>query len=260
MDTKALRQLSYGLYVVTTVFEGRMNGQIADAVMQITSGGRPTVAVSLNNNNYTRELAGKSGLLGLNVLSTAMDRELIAHFGMQSGRDIDKFAAYPPAGLDALGLPYFADERFCARMSGRVIEELSVGTHTIFVVEIAEAETLPGKPLIYADYLAAKRAPVVAAERKGGMRCSVCGHIEYGEMGPGYKCPLCGMGPEVFEPVEAPAEPAAEPVVKPVAAVVDEPKGGMRCSLCGYVEYGEMGDDYQCPRCGMGREVFEPVK
>ena len=255
MDTKALRQLSYGLYVVTTVCDGRMNGQIADAIMQITGGERPTVAVSLNNDNYTRELVGKSRLLGISVLSDAMDSELIAHFGMQSGRDIDKFAAYPPDGVDEQGVPYFTDRRFCARMSGRVIGEVPVGTHTVFVVEITDAETLGGKPLIYADYLAAKRAPKPAeADKsdkaaKGGMRCTVCGHIEYGEMGPDYKCPLCGMGREVFEPVEAEAEPQP----------AKQSGGGMRCALCGYVEQGEMGPDYKCPVCGMGREVFEPV-
>lgn len=258
MDTKALRQLSYGLYVVTTVCDGRMNGQIADAIMQITGGERPTVAVSLNNDNYTRELVGKSRLLGISVLSDAMDSELIAHFGMQSGRDIDKFAAYPPDGVDEQGVPYFTDRRFCARMSGRVIGEVPVGTHTVFVVEITDAETLGGKPLIYADYLAAKRAPKPAeADKsdkaaKGGMRCTVCGHIEYGEMGPDYKCPLCGMGPEVFEPAAAEAEPEA-------AAPAGQIGGGMRCTLCGYVEQGEIGPDYQCPVCGMGREVFEPV-
>ena len=258
MDTKALRQMSYGLYVVTTVCDGRMNGQIADAIMQITGGERPTVAVSLNNDNYTRELVGKSRLLGISVLSDAMDSELIAHFGMQSGRDIDKFAAYPPDGVDEQGVPYFTDRRFCARMSGRVIGEVPVGTHTVFVVEITDAETLGGKPLIYADYLAAKRAPKPAeADKsdkaaKGGMRCTVCGHIEYGEMGPDYKCPLCGMGPEVFEPAAAEAEPEA-------AAPAGQIGGGMRCALCGYVEQGEMGPDYKCPVCGMGREVFEPV-
>ena len=252
MDTRALRQLSYGLYVVTTVCDGKMNGQIADAVMQITGGERPTVAVSLNNNNYTRELAAKSRLLGISVLADGMDRDLIAHFGMQSGRDIDKFAAYPPDGVDEQGVPYFTDRRFCAWMTGRVIEEMPMGTHTIFVLEITEGETLCGKPLIYADYLAAKRAPEPAKKAaKGGMRCTVCGHIEYGEMGPDYKCPLCGMGPEVFEPVAAEAEPEVTPA--------GQTGGGMRCTLCGYVEQGEMGPDYQCPVCGMGREVFEPV-
>ena len=60
-DRKVLHKMSYGLYVVTTEFEGKINGQIADAVMQINAAPRQTVALSLNNDNYTTELVKQSG-------------------------------------------------------------------------------------------------------------------------------------------------------------------------------------------------------
>lgn len=167
LDRKVLHKLSYGLYVVTTAWEGRLNGQIADAVMQINAEPRQTVAVSLNNGNFTCELAKKSGRLAISILATDYDKEVIANFGMQSGRDKDKFAAYPPK-LSPAGLPYYDGPGFCGWLEGPVVESLTVGSHTIFVLQ-AEAGNLspePGEPLIYADYLSAKRAKPAAAPKQ----------------------------------------------------------------------------------------------
>jgi flavin reductase (DIM6/NTAB) family NADH-FMN oxidoreductase RutF/rubredoxin len=208
MDKTALHKLSYGLYVVTTEFEGRMNGQIVDAIVQINAAPTQTVAVSLNNDNFTNELVKKSGKLAISVLSTAYDMDIIANFGFKSGRDFDKFAAYPPK-ISSMGLPYYDGKAFCAWLEGKVISSMEVGSHTIFVVEVSEAVKGEGAPLIYADYINRKAAPAPVAEapkadepKKGGMRCKICGYIEYGEMGQDYRCPICGVGPEQFEPVE----------------------------------------------------------
>ena len=38
------------------------------------------------------------------------------------------------------------------------------------------------------------------------------------------------------------------------------PKVAWRCMICGYViEADELPDDFQCPRCGVGRELFERI-
>lgn len=208
LDRKVLHKLSYGLYVVTTAFAGRMNGQIADAIMQVNAQPEQTVAVSLNNDNFTCELVKQSGKLAISVLSTAYDKEVIANFGFNSGRDMDKFAAFPPK-ISENGLPYYEGPGFCGWLEGSVIEQLTVGSHTIFVVR-AEAGTVGAEaagPLIYADYLQAKRQPAAAPKpepettpepKRKGYRCDVCGYIEYGEIGPDYRCPICGVGPEHF--------------------------------------------------------------
>ena len=36
LDMKALFSITYGMYIVSTEAEGKLNGQIANAVMQIT--------------------------------------------------------------------------------------------------------------------------------------------------------------------------------------------------------------------------------
>lgn len=204
-DKTVMHKLSYGLYVVTTELDGRLNGQIADAVMQINAVPTQTVAVSLNNDNYTAELAKKSGKLAISVLSTAYQPELIKNFGMQSGREVDKFAAYPPL-ISPMGMPYYQGAGFCGWLEGKVIGTLPMGTHTIFVVEVENGE--PGgaaEPLLYADYLNRKNRPQqdISADRPVGgktvWRCKVCGYIHEGDMPEDYRCPVCGVGKDMFE-------------------------------------------------------------
>lgn len=205
-DRKVLHKMSYGLYVVTTECDGKINGQIADAVMQVNAAPRQTVALSLNNDNYTTELVKKSGKLAVSILSQQYDPALIANFGLQSGRTADKFAQFPPQ-LTAGGLPYYEGAGFCGWLAGPVIEQTTVGSHTIFVIEAAEG--VPGTdagPLLYADYLARKARPQAGAapapaSDKPRWRCKVCGYIYEGELPPDYRCPICGVGADMFERV-----------------------------------------------------------
>ncbi len=206
-DRKVLHKMSYGLYVVTTEFAGTINGQIADAVMQVNAAPRQTVALSLNNDNYTTELVKKSGKLAVSIISQNYDPALIANFGLQSGRTADKFAAYPPK-FTAAGLPYYEGAGFCGWLAGPVIEQMTVGSHTIFVIEAAEGQlSSDTEPLLYADYLAkkarpqAETAPVLAGDTPR-WRCKVCGYIYEGEeLPPDFRCPICGVGADMFERV-----------------------------------------------------------
>ena len=91
LDMKALFSLTYGMYIVNTAEGGRLNGQIANTVMQITS--EPLcVATCLNKANLTTELIQKSGIFSVAVLEEDVPMTFIGQFGFKSGRDIDKFA------------------------------------------------------------------------------------------------------------------------------------------------------------------------
>ena len=59
LDRKALRDLSYGLYIVTSRDGEKLNGQIVNTVIQVTSD-PPRVAVIINKKNMTHELITKS--------------------------------------------------------------------------------------------------------------------------------------------------------------------------------------------------------
>ena len=68
MNLKALHKISYGMYVVTSKMNGKLNGQIANTVFQITSE-PPTIAVSINKQNLTHEFIKTSKVFGVSILS-----------------------------------------------------------------------------------------------------------------------------------------------------------------------------------------------
>ncbi len=52
MNRKALQKLSYGVYLVTTSYNGKPYGCVANSAMQITSA-PAQIAVSINHDNAT---------------------------------------------------------------------------------------------------------------------------------------------------------------------------------------------------------------
>lgn len=90
VDTKAFHKLSYGLYVIGSTREGRLNGQIANTVFQISSN-PATVAISINRKNLTNEFIKDSKVFSVSVLAKETPLDFIGHFGFRSGREIDKY-------------------------------------------------------------------------------------------------------------------------------------------------------------------------
>ena len=54
MDKVVLQRCSYGVYIICSIKDGKMNGQIANTVFQITSD-PPTVSISVNKQNLTHD-------------------------------------------------------------------------------------------------------------------------------------------------------------------------------------------------------------
>ena len=59
-DRRAYRDLSYGLYIVTSLDGDRLNGQIVNTFLQVTSD-PARVAEIVNKHNLTHEFISKSG-------------------------------------------------------------------------------------------------------------------------------------------------------------------------------------------------------
>jgi len=155
MNPKTLHQISYGLYVVTARMGDKINGQIANTVFQITSK-PPTLAVSINKENYTHEFIKEGRSLAVNVLNRDTGMVFIGRFGFKSGRDIDKFDGIKHR-LSQLGNPIL-EENSTAFLEVRVEKEVDVGTHTIFIGEVVDADILSdGEPLTYAHYHLVKK-------------------------------------------------------------------------------------------------------
>ena len=150
MNTKALHKLSYGLYVVTSTKDGRLNGQIANTVIQVTSE-PPTIAVSINRSNLTWEFIKASRVFAVSVLCEDTPMVFIGRFGFRSGRDTDKLEGIDYR-LGETGAPIVL-ENAVAFIEARVTQEMDVGTHTIFIAELVDADIISDKTcLTYEHY------------------------------------------------------------------------------------------------------------
>lgn len=203
MDKKALYSLSYGVFMLSTKAGDKTNGCITNTCMQVANS--PTrVAISVLNTNYTCELIKESGKFALTILDQTVTFETIKHFGFQSGREVDKFAdmKFPE---DSKGIPYLGWQA-CAVISCKVVSSEDLGSHTMFIAEVEDAKVLSEHaPLTYADYQSkVKPKPEKKSEDKKivGWRCKICNYVYDGsELPEDFSCPLCGHGPEDFEPI-----------------------------------------------------------
>jgi len=146
----ALVRLTYGLYVVSSRAGDRMNGQISDALMQVTLE-PPRVALSVNKAELTHELIASSGLVGVSVLAPSVPKETILLFGFRSGRDTDKFE-FVDHREGVTGVPLLTKD-VVSVFEGKVVERVDLGTHTVFVVDVVDGRVVAdGPPLTYAYY------------------------------------------------------------------------------------------------------------
>jgi len=147
---EALNKISYGIYIITSRRDGKVNGQCANAVFQVTSSPR-RVAIGINKRNYTHEFIKESGVFAINILG--QDQIHVAkHFGLQCGRDVEKFANIK-FQTKKTGSPILPGA--LAYLDCKVIPSLTVdvGTHTIFVADVLEGDVLKeGEPLTYGFY------------------------------------------------------------------------------------------------------------
>lgn len=203
MDNKAFYKLSYGVFVLGTAFEGRENACVTNTCIQVAS--NPTrVAISVLNTNFTCDLLKKSGRFAITLLDDTVSFDTIKYFGMQSGRDVDKFGILTPEH-DAYGMPYISWSA-CAVLSARVVSQEDLGSHTLFIAEVEDAQVLSANaPLTYADYQSrVKPKPAAPAEdrKPTAWKCRICGYVYEGaELPKDFLCPLCGHPAEDFEPI-----------------------------------------------------------
>ena len=204
MNKKALYNLSYGVFVLAAKAGERVNACVTNTCIQVANS--PTrVAVSVLNSNYTCEVLRQGGVFCLTLLDESCTLETIRHFGCQSGRDVDKFGLFQP-DTDKNGVPYLSWHS-CAYLSCRVVSSQDLGSHTLFIAEVEDAQVLSdGAPLTYARYQneLKPKSEVKAAEEKQivGWRCTICNFVYEGaELPEDYSCPLCGHPREDFEPI-----------------------------------------------------------
>ena len=205
MNKKAMHNLSYGLFVLTTRIGEKDNGCIINTAAQVTSSPN-RISITVNKDNLTHDMIRCSGAFNLSVLSEKAGFEIFRHFGFQSGRTADKFEGYTACKRSANGLCYITGGTN-AFFSARVEQTIDLGTHTMFIASVEDMEVLSADPSATYAYYQASIKP--KPEQKGSQektvwRCTVCGYVYEGEELPSdFVCPLCRHPASDFERVEA---------------------------------------------------------
>ena len=149
MNLTALQKIPYGMFVVSTAFNGKMNGQIANTVLQI-SAEPPTIAVSINKQNLTHELITASGVFSVSILSEKTPLAFIGAFGFKAGRTNDKFKDIN-FETGETGTPIVLDYAV-GYLEAKVITAVDVITHTLFIGTLVAAEVREDAPPMTYDY------------------------------------------------------------------------------------------------------------
>lgn len=210
MDKKALYQISSGLYLVSSKDNDHRAGCIINTLMQVTSS-PVQVTITVNKENDTTNTILKSRAFSVTMLTKNVDMNIIASFGFQSSKDVDKFGTRE-VFTDELGNPYIK-EGMNARLACKVVKEVELGSHILFVGEVVEGEVLSNEEsMTYAYYqkekkgTSPKNAPTYQEpekSKKTRWRCKICGYIYEGEELPAdFRCPICGRPASDFEKIE----------------------------------------------------------
>lgn len=143
-----LADKDYDVNVITSVYDQKMNGQVATWVTQVSA--EPAlIAVCVAPERYTNEFIAKSGVFIVNML--AQDQaDLVPHFGYRTGREFNKFedTAYT---IGTTGAPVLGG--IAAYVECRVVSTFPGGDHQIYVGEIIDGAVVKGGPRISYQWL-----------------------------------------------------------------------------------------------------------
>ncbi len=204
MNTKAMYKFSYGLFVLTTAYEGKDNGCIINTAIQAAS--EPNqISIALNKVNYTHDLIMGAKRFNISVLSQEASFDIIKRFGFQSGKNVDKFEGFEECVRAENGI-YYITEGTNSYFSIEVQKTLDLGSHTLFVGVPEAMEVLSDAPSVTYEYYRnnIKPKPEAGKIKKGKTvwRCRICGYEYEGEILPAdFICPVCKHPASDFEKV-----------------------------------------------------------
>ncbi len=202
-DKSLLFKVPYGVYLVTTANDNEMCGCIINTFSQMADGPAKGV-ISITKSSRTAELITKSKKFNVTFLSNEINLDIISHFGIKSGNNINKFEAeYSDKlfkySIEKYGIPVIKDN-VIGNVLCNVLEILDLGTHYLFVFDIEDInyENKDGKILTYEEYRKRKRV-----NDRPQYACAVCHYIYDGEedfenLPDDYVCPVCGMPKSAF--------------------------------------------------------------
>jgi flavin reductase (DIM6/NTAB) family NADH-FMN oxidoreductase RutF/rubredoxin len=223
MNEQALYLINYGLYIVGSKADSKINAQISNTVFQVTD--KPnTIVISINKSNYTHEFIEASKLFTVSIIAKTAPLSLIGNFGFKSGKNVNKFEKISHL-LTKNGLPVVL-EHTLGYIECRVVNSIDVFTHTLYIGEVIDAEIFKkDEPMTYAYYheiknaQAPKSTPIYQAPKSSKK----------------YVCKVCGW---VYDPE------------------IGDPDGGIKPGT----EFEDIPDAWVCPVCGAAKSDFELLK
>lgn len=205
MDNKTMYRLSYGLFVLTVADVNKDNGCIINTAIQAASEPN-TMCICVNKSNYTHDMLIKTGQFNLSIISQAADFELFKTFGFQSGREVNKFEGFSEYRRSGNGVTYIT-KGTNGYISVKVDKMVDLGSHTMFIGQITDMETLSETPSATYEYYHnnIKPKPQKVGTSENGQtiwRCMICGYEYEGEELPeDFICPLCKHPASDFEKI-----------------------------------------------------------
>lgn len=218
MDLNVFRDISYGMYVVSTKYEGKNIGCIVNTLTQITSE-NPIISISINKNNFTNKALKENKKFAVSILSQETKSDVIGKFGFYSSKDVNKFEEFKYEEVENLPI---LKENTCGYLICDLLEVIDTETHDIFLARVIGTQKQYNlKPMTYNYYhevikgKAPKNAPTYIEEskfkkeEKDNMKkyqCTICGYVydeevekvKFEDLPDDWTCPLCGVGKDSF--------------------------------------------------------------
>ena len=215
MNIDILKDITYGMYIVSTNHNNIYSGCVVNTVTQITST-NPILSVSINKNNYTNEILKKSKKIAISILSEKTSKDIIIKFGYNSSKDINKFENI---NFELINNIPIVLENICGYIYGDVINIIDSETHDIFLIRIKDSKKVSDYiPMTYSYYhnnlkgTSPKNAPTYVEQKNDNngfnkYECIICGHIydesiekiKFEDLPDDWKCPTCGVGKDKFK-------------------------------------------------------------
>lgn len=226
MDNNVFRDISYGLYIISTKYNERNVGCVINTVSQVTSE-NPIISFSLNKENYTNEAIKNTKRFAISIISETINNDIIYKFGYYSSKDTDKFKEYKYELCDDIPV---ITEGMCSYLICELIQTIDCETHDLFIARVIDTKKLSSeKEMTYRYYhevvkgSAPKNAPTyIEVNQEEEQKHKDVGNLANKKINK-YKCIICGY---IYD----------EEVEK--------------------VKFEDLPDDWKCPRCGVGKENF----
>jgi 4-nitrophenol 2-monooxygenase / 4-nitrocatechol 4-monooxygenase, reductase component len=130
-----------GVTVITAHHDGRPHGTTASAVTSLSLE-PPMLLICMNKSSETGRAIAESGRFAVNILSEDQP-DAAMRFATKAPDKFEGIALRSGIG----GAPLLEDA--LATCECRVVEEVTGGTHTVFLAEVDSASARPGAPLAY---------------------------------------------------------------------------------------------------------------